>query len=48
MVGKKVIDINEIHTYEIRLDRKDLQTGVYFYQFMNNNNVVSIGKLVIQ
>jgi hypothetical protein len=47
MLGKNVINITDIQTYDVKIERTDLQAGSYFYQFINENKVVQTGKLII-
>ncbi len=47
VTGKNVLNITNIHSYNITIERKDLQAGIYFYQFMNSNHIIKAGKLVI-
>ncbi len=47
LVGKNVLNITNLHSSDVLIERKDLDAGVYFYQFMNDNHIVSTGKLII-
>ncbi|MCW3083969.1 MAG: hypothetical protein JWP12_1335 [Bacteroidetes bacterium] len=48
VLGKEVMILSNIHTYDVRVDRKDLTKGVYFYRLINDNKEISSGKLVVQ
>ncbi len=48
MTGKEVMIITDITTYELRIDSKDMQNGMYFFQLMNRDTEVGKGKLIIQ
>jgi hypothetical protein len=47
-IGKEVMIISDIHSYEIRIDRKDLRDGMYFFRVINNNHEISTGKMIIE
>ncbi len=47
LTGKNVLNITNIQSYDVKIERKDLQAGIYFYQFVNDNHIVSTGKLII-
>jgi hypothetical protein len=47
MFGRKVMDKTGIDTHQIRIDRTNLRSGIYFYKFINDDTVISKGKLVI-
>jgi hypothetical protein len=45
--GKGIKNIS-INTNETIIDRGELQSGIYFYQIINNNERIDNGKLIIQ
>ena len=48
VLGKQVKVISNIHSYEIKLERNNLPSGLYFYRFVNNNKQLSSGKLILE
>jgi hypothetical protein len=48
ILGKEVMKISNIHSYEIRIDRDDLRDGMYFYKLINNGHEINTGKLIIE
>ena len=48
VVGKEVLVISNIHTYNLKVERKDLRDGMYFFKLMNENREIGNGKLVIE
>jgi hypothetical protein len=45
--GKEVKTVS-VNSYETIIDRDGLQSGIYFYQIINNNESIDKGKLLIQ
>ena len=48
VLGKEVLVISNIHTYILKVERKDLNNGMYFFKLINNNTEIATGKLVIE
>ena len=48
MIGKEVKNMNNISSNEIRIDRKGLSGGVYFYKLLNGGKEVASGKLIVK
>lgn len=46
-LGQDVRHINNITEQEIKLERKDLPSGIYFYKFFNSEGMVGEGKVAI-
>lgn len=47
VLGKEIKKI-ELDDYKIRIEKGDLNAGIYFYKVMNENQIISTGKLVIE
>ncbi len=47
IMGRSVKTINDIQANEILFDRDKLSNGIYFYQLIQGENILSNGKLVI-
>jgi hypothetical protein len=47
MLGKQVKSMR-VDKNEIQLNRDDLQKGIYFYQVLSNEKIISTGKLIIE
>ena len=47
LCGKEV-KILSINSYETIMDKDKMETGIYFYSVMNNNECISNGKLIVQ
>lgn len=47
MMGKEVKRIENINTNEIQIDREDMTDGIYFYRYMQGEDVLSSGKFII-
>ncbi|MFA6923364.1 MAG: T9SS type A sorting domain-containing protein [Bacteroidales bacterium] len=45
--GREVKNIS-INNHETTIDKGDLQSGIYFYNIINNNEKITNGKLVVQ
>ncbi len=43
--GKTVLEIKNIHQYEIKIERGDLRKGMYFFEFINNTTQTT-GKFI--
>lgn len=48
ILGKNVLSRKEISTKEFQISSNGLQKGVYFYKIKSIENIVGIGKLIIQ
>jgi len=48
VVGKVVKTINNINSNNLRLDRGDMQTGIYFYKLINEDAVITNGRFIIE
>ena len=48
VLGKEVMNIKNSNSYDVAVERKDLQAGVFFLKVINNNSVVFTAKLVIE
>jgi hypothetical protein len=46
LCGKEVKAVL-INSYETIIDRGELQSGIYFYSIINNNEKIANGKLVV-
>ena len=46
--GQLVKTIDNITTKEVRIERGNLASGLYFFQFSTNKQVIAIGKLIIE
>ncbi len=46
-IGKEVIHTT-VQSHEFKLKRKNLQSGIYFYRFINDKKAISSGKIVIE
>ncbi len=46
--GQKVGEWNDVVTDNINIEKENYSAGVYFYQLMNENNIISAGKLFIE
>ena len=47
-MGKEVRKIGQINSGQITIDRKDLQSGVYFCTLKNSMGIITTGKLLVQ
>jgi len=48
VLGKTVKVLNNIETNEIYLEKENLSNGIYFYQLIENNTVLTTGKFVVE
>jgi len=48
VLGKEVKNISAISANEIKIDRKGLSGGMYFYKLINENKEIASGKLIIK
>lgn len=48
VLGKEVKTIATINTNEIRIDRKELPAGMYFYRLINKGSVVANGRMIVK
>ncbi|OFY82949.1 MAG: hypothetical protein A3F72_03320 [Bacteroidetes bacterium RIFCSPLOWO2_12_FULL_35_15] len=48
VLGKEVLVFTNINTHELKIERKDLRAGIYFYQFINNSKMLSTGRIIIE
>ena len=48
VTGRIVKTIKNITTPEFKLEREDLQSGIYFYRLNDLEKVISTGKLIIE
>jgi len=46
--GKLVQTVDEITTGQVKIEKKDLASGLYFFQLRNNRQIVATGKLIIK
>lgn len=46
--GKLISRIDQITTNEVKIIRRDLQEGFYFYQLLQNNDVISSGRFIVK
>ncbi len=46
--GRLINTIKDIETKNIKIEKGELNSGLYFYQILDNNNTISTGKFVIQ
>lgn len=47
-IGQLVRTVDDITTGRVKIERKNLASGLYFFQLRNNRQVVAIGKLIIE
>ena len=47
-MGQLVLSIDNIKGNKVLIDRKELQTGLYFYQLQNEDGVIGSGKMMIE
>jgi hypothetical protein len=47
-MGQLVMSIENIKGNKILIDRKELQSGLYFYQLRNEERVIGSGKMMIE
>lgn len=47
ILGKEVVRLTEIHEHEFKFERKNLESGMYFYRLENNKKTIATGKLLI-
>ncbi len=45
--GRTVKVVSNINKKEILLERENLETGIYFYQLINNDRVIATGKFIV-
>lgn len=48
LLGNKVNSIENISSTTITLDRAQLSQGMYFYQLLNQNEIIATGKMIIE
>lgn len=48
MVGRDVKAITNINTNEIKIDRKGMGAGAYYYKLINGNKDVATGRLIVK
>jgi hypothetical protein len=46
-IGKEVIH-TVVQEHQFKLQRKNLQSGIYFYRFVNDKEIISSGKIMIE
>lgn len=46
-IGQLVRTVDEITTGQVKIEKKNLASGLYFFQLRNNRQVVATGKLMI-
>ncbi len=47
VLGKQVINMTNVTEHEVRIERNDLNSGMYFYKLINNDKVITTGRLII-
>ena len=47
MSGQKIKTINDISGDQIKIERENLSTGIYFYELKQDKKTISTGKLII-
>ena len=47
LFGKQIINIVNIKTKKIIIDRKELSNGMYFFMLFNENETIGTGKLIV-
>lgn len=47
ILGKVAMKISTINEHEFKLERKNLESGVYFYKLENQNKIIASGKLIV-
>lgn len=48
LLGNKVDELTEINQNEILIERKNLNSGIYFYYIKENSNIISKGKIIAE
>ncbi len=48
MLGTVVKRITHINTNKFEIKKKNLSQGIYFYKILNHDNIIGIGKIIIQ
>lgn len=48
VVGKEVYRVTAIKSKEFKLTRENLISGLYFYQLLDNNKVISTGRISVK
>ncbi|MBX7226009.1 MAG: T9SS type A sorting domain-containing protein [Chitinophagales bacterium] len=48
VVGKEVYRLSAIKSKEFKLTRENLVPGLYFYQLIDNNKVISTGRISVK
>lgn len=48
VLGKEIRTIAGISTNEIRIDRKEMPAGMYFYRLINKGNNVATGRMIVK
>ncbi len=48
MAGQKVMEKTDISSGQIRIDRKDMTNGLYFFQLQNSKGIIGGGKFIIE
>lgn len=47
-IGQLVLSIENIKSNQVLIERKELQSGLYFYQLRNEEGVIGTGKMMIE
>ncbi|MBI3500774.1 MAG: T9SS type A sorting domain-containing protein [Bacteroidetes bacterium] len=47
MFGREVKRIDNINTNEIQINRVDMKSGIYYYRYMQGEDLISSDKFVI-
>ena len=48
VLGRQVMAMHNIRDKKINLNRGNLQTGIYFYRLIDNSNLLTNGKFIIE
>lgn len=48
VLGKEVANVSDISSNRIKVDRTGLSNGVYFYKLLNDNKIISSGKIMLK
>ncbi len=46
--GQLVVSDDDIKSNQVRISRNDLTSGIYFFHLLSGNNIVGIGKLILE
>ena len=47
-MGKEIFRLEKIKSSEIKIERKNLQSGIYFWRLSDSKNILVTGKIIIE